>query len=129
MARIFISYSRVDRYIVEDLSDKLRRLYGHDNVWFDEGLHGGDIWWEEILDEIAARDIFVYVLSNESVQSEIALNQWMFPVRTDLALPNCYDYAIHPSEVSILNTLMNSTEIAANLQSWLDQWDSIMTPG
>lgn len=70
MTRIFISYSRVDRRFVEGLTDKLRRIYTHDNVWFDEGLHGGDIWWEEILDQIAEREIFIYVLSNESVQSE-----------------------------------------------------------
>jgi thiamine transport system substrate-binding protein len=72
---------------------------------------------------------FIDFCLNESVQSEIALNQWMFPVRTDLTLPSSYDYAIHPSEVSILNTLLNSTEITTNLLSWLDQWDSIMTPG
>lgn len=72
---------------------------------------------------------FIDYCLNETVQNEIALNQWMFPVRTDLTLPNVFDYAIHPSEVSILNTLLNSTEIAENLQSWLDQFDSIMTPG
>ena len=70
MAQIFLSYSRVDRRFVEALADKLRRIYGHDNVWFDEGLHGGDIWWEEILEQIASRDIFIYVLSNDSVQSD-----------------------------------------------------------
>ncbi|MFW5692271.1 MAG: SUMF1/EgtB/PvdO family nonheme iron enzyme [Chloroflexota bacterium] len=70
MAQIFVSYSRVDRHFVEALADKLRRIYGHGNVWFDEGLHGGDIWWEEILEQIASRDIFIYVLSNDSVQSD-----------------------------------------------------------
>ncbi|MFC1959118.1 SUMF1/EgtB/PvdO family nonheme iron enzyme [Chloroflexota bacterium] len=69
MPRIFISYSRVDNQFVEVLADKIRQVYGHDNVWFDAGLHGGDIWWEEIRDQIAARDIFIYVLTNDSVQS------------------------------------------------------------
>jgi len=50
-------------------------------------------------------------------------------VRTDLTLPSVYDYAIHPDDVSILNTLLNSTEIASNLQLWLDQYDTVMTPG
>lgn len=70
MTRIFLSYSRVDKRFVEALADKLRRIYGHENIWFDEGLHGGDIWWEEILEQIADRDIFIYVLSNDSVQSD-----------------------------------------------------------
>ncbi len=70
MARIFVSYSRVDKKFVEALAAKLRRMYGHDTIWYDDSLHGGDIWWEEILDQIAERDIFLYVLSNESVKSK-----------------------------------------------------------
>lgn len=72
---------------------------------------------------------FIDFCLNASVQSEISLNQWMFPVRTDLTLPSVFDYAIHPNEVSILNTLLNSTEIAEQLQTWLDQYDTVMTPG
>ncbi len=72
---------------------------------------------------------FIDFCLNATVQSEIPLNQWMFPVRTDLTLPSVYNYAIHPSEVSILNTLLNSTEIAAKLQDWLDEFDAVMTPG
>lgn len=71
---------------------------------------------------------FIDYCLNATVQSEIPLNQWMFPVRTDLTLPSVFDYAIHPNEVSILNTLLNSTEIAANLQKWLDEFDTVMTP-
>ncbi|MGY5880729.1 MAG: thiamine ABC transporter substrate-binding protein [Candidatus Thorarchaeota archaeon] len=71
---------------------------------------------------------FIDYCLNATVQTEIALNQWMFPVRTDLVLPSVFDYAIHPDDVSILNTLLDSTEIATNLQSWLDQFDTVMTP-
>lgn len=72
---------------------------------------------------------FIDYCLNATVQNEIPLNQWMFPVRTDLTLPSVFNYAIHPSEVSILNTLLNSTEISENLQSWLNQFDTVMTPG
>ena len=72
---------------------------------------------------------FIDYCLNITVQQEIALNQWMFPVRTDFDLPSVYDYAIHPDEISILNMLLNSTEIATNLQSWLDDYTTIMTPG
>ncbi|TFH02070.1 MAG: thiamine ABC transporter substrate-binding protein, partial [Candidatus Thorarchaeota archaeon] len=72
---------------------------------------------------------FIDYCLNATVQSEIGLNQWMFPVRTDLTLPSVFDYAIHPNEVSILNTLMPRTEIVANLQEWLDEFDAVMTPG
>jgi hypothetical protein len=70
MPRLFISYSRVDRPFVDDFVPLLRRVFGFENIWFDENLHGGQIWWEEILSQIAVCDIFVYLLSNESITSE-----------------------------------------------------------
>ncbi len=73
MARIFISYSRVDTPFVERLYYLLQRLRPSDQVWYDQapdGLLGGDSWWEVILDAIADCDVFIYVLSNESVQSK-----------------------------------------------------------
>lgn len=76
MARIFISYSRVDREFVVALAKLLREVYGYENVWYDENLHGGDIWWKEILDAIAECDIFIYLLSNESVTSPYCLAEF-----------------------------------------------------
>jgi thiamine transport system substrate-binding protein len=72
---------------------------------------------------------FIDYCLNMSVQQEIALNQWMFPVRSDVALPSAFEYAIHPDEIGALNTLLNSTVIATNLQDWLQQYDSVMTTG
>ena len=72
---------------------------------------------------------FIDYCLNITVQQEIPLNQWMFPVRTDLTLPNVFQYAIHPDEISILNSLLNSTEIRTNIQSWLDEYTAVMTPG
>jgi thiamine transport system substrate-binding protein len=71
---------------------------------------------------------FIDYCLNATVQMEIPLNQWMFPVRTDLALPSVYQYAIHPDEVSVLNQLLDRTEISLNLSSWLDLWDATRTP-
>jgi formylglycine-generating enzyme required for sulfatase activity len=76
MAKIFISYSRVDREFVEALAKLLREVYGYDNVWYDENLHGGDIWWQEILDAIDRCEIFIYLLSNESVTSPYCLAEF-----------------------------------------------------
>ncbi|MFW9925496.1 MAG: hypothetical protein ACFFDM_01890, partial [Candidatus Thorarchaeota archaeon] len=71
---------------------------------------------------------FIDYCLNATVQQEIPLNQWMFPVRTDLTLPSVYQYAIHPDEINILNDLLNSTVISANLTVWLDLWDETRTP-
>jgi thiamine transport system substrate-binding protein len=62
------------------------------------------------------------------VQTEIPYNQWMFPVRTDLSLPSVFEYAIHPDEVSLLNSLLTSSVISSNLSDWLDLWDITRAP-
>jgi hypothetical protein len=46
MVHIFISYSRVDRPFVQELARHLRRIYAAESIWFDEELHGGEIWWQ-----------------------------------------------------------------------------------
>ncbi|MFW9974860.1 MAG: thiamine ABC transporter substrate-binding protein [Candidatus Thorarchaeota archaeon] len=71
---------------------------------------------------------FIDYCLNATVQTEIPLNQWMFPVRTDLTLPNVYQYAIHPDQVSVLNQLLNSTEISSNLSNWLSLWTATRAP-
>jgi thiamine transport system substrate-binding protein len=71
---------------------------------------------------------FIDYCLNATVQMEIPLNQWMYPVRTDLTLPSVYQYAIHPDEINILNDLLNSTVISNNLDTWLDLWDATRTP-
>jgi hypothetical protein len=72
MLQIFISYSRDDSGFVEDLIPQLQIGFPDLRIWHDKsphGLQGGDLWWEAILIAIAESDVFVYILSNESVQS------------------------------------------------------------
>lgn len=69
MPRIFISYSRVDAQFTRLLVGRLNTVYRPENVWYDEHLYGGVQWWQKILQEIAACDVFIYLLSNESVTS------------------------------------------------------------
>lgn len=50
----------------------LRRMRPQWHIWYDQapdGLLAGDKWWDEILDALALSDIFIYILSNESVNS------------------------------------------------------------
>lgn len=72
MPQAFISYSRVDNAFVEGFIQLLQKAFPNLTIWYDQsphGLIGGDNWWEEILKAIAASDIFIYILSNESVNS------------------------------------------------------------
>jgi hypothetical protein len=51
---------------------RLQQMRPSCTVWYDQAPHGvlgGDVWWDEIMNAVSAADIFIYVLSNESVRS------------------------------------------------------------
>src|SRR5579884_897529 len=70
--RIFVSHSHKDNEFGVKLVEDLRRVLGDESaVWYDAkgGLHGGDTWWSKIIEEITARNIFIVVLSPDSMSS------------------------------------------------------------
>lgn len=76
MAKIFISYSRKNRRFVNKLAKELRKIHKHDDVWFDKHIMGGDDWWATICSQIEECDFFIYVLSEESVNSAYCKAEW-----------------------------------------------------
>jgi hypothetical protein len=96
--RIFISYKRADRHYTERLANHLTRIYGHETVWYDRDIYGGQRWWEEIERQIEQRDVFIYLLSREAVESVYCRAEFteawvkekhIIPVQIrDLRLPN-----------------------------------------
>lgn len=69
MAQIFISYSRSDRPFIDQFLPLIRRVYGSGSLWFDDEIHGGVDWWQMILTEVGNCQLFVYLISNESLES------------------------------------------------------------
>lgn len=72
MTQLFISYSRVDIPFVELFYKRLQHSFPDLKIWYDKaphGLIGGGNWWNDILSKIAESDVFIYILSNESVNS------------------------------------------------------------
>jgi hypothetical protein len=70
--RIFLSHSKKDDDFGVKLVEDLRRALGDEAaVWYDSlgGLHGGDTWWRTILEALQTRNIFIVVLSPNSMQS------------------------------------------------------------
>ena len=67
MANIFMSYNREDEDKTKALVNDIEEL-GHD-VWFDHELGGGQNWWDKILETIRNCDVFVFVLSADSLDS------------------------------------------------------------
>ncbi|HEX2908746.1 MAG TPA: SUMF1/EgtB/PvdO family nonheme iron enzyme [Phototrophicaceae bacterium] len=69
MAQIFISYSRADRSFLDNFVPLIRKVYGNDCLWYDDDIHGGADWWETILAEIGKCQLFIYLISNEALES------------------------------------------------------------
>ncbi|PJF27161.1 MAG: hypothetical protein CUN52_14910, partial [Phototrophicales bacterium] len=63
------SYSRADVLFVEELVSLLQSVYPNHVIWYDQHISGGEDWWKMILGEINACDIFIYLMSNDSLQS------------------------------------------------------------
>src|SRR5437764_1353185 len=90
--RIFVSHSHHDNNFSIKLAQDLRRVLGdEDAVFYDVkgGLHGGEIWWDKIVKELTARDVFILILSPNAMKSiwvrretNIALieNKYILPI-------------------------------------------------
>jgi Tol biopolymer transport system component len=70
MADLFLSYSRRDKVFVQRLGDALT-AQGRD-LWVDwQDIPATADWWKEVVAGIEAADSFVFVISPDSVQSEV----------------------------------------------------------
>lgn len=67
MLHVFISYSAQRRDLVKTLAEDIRAL-GHE-IWFDQELVGGHVWWDRILKEIRNCDLFLFALAPEAMDS------------------------------------------------------------
>ena len=75
--RIFVSHSAKDNDFGAKLVSDLQRAIGdNDAIWYDvSGLQGGDEWWDKIVEELTTRDVFIIVLSPNSVVSRWVLRE------------------------------------------------------
>jgi hypothetical protein len=86
---LFISYSSQDRAAVATLVAALRRAGLQ--VWIDEQLGGGEMWWAAILEQIRRCDGLVLALSEHSLSSR--------PCRAELAYAQALRRPILPVQI------------------------------
>jgi serine/threonine kinase PknH len=65
---VFISHSSHDHAAVRSLIQHLQT--GHESVWLDQSLIGGEAWWQRILHQIRSCTVFIVALSNSCLQSK-----------------------------------------------------------
>ena len=64
--KVFVSYARADKPYCIRIIETLR---AHD-VWHDQGLSAGQDWWQEILRRLEWCEVFLYLLSPDSLTSQ-----------------------------------------------------------
>ena len=64
---VFVSYSRRDEKLVRRLLSAFR--HAQEEVLYDRELPGGELWWQKILEQIRRCDVFVFALSQNSLDS------------------------------------------------------------
>ena len=71
----------------------------------------------------AARTVVDW-LASENVQRDVPLSMFVFPARQGIALPSVFtDFAARPANPERLEP----ATIASNLDTWLRQWDAVMS--
>jgi TIR domain len=87
---VFLSYAHQDVDVVAALRQDLEDI--GQSVWIDTTLHGGQIWWDEILRQVRDCHVFIFAVSRHSLASEACLsecdyaadvNRPFLPVRID----------------------------------------------
>ena len=77
-AFLFVSYSRKDSGIVYPLIERLASAGVR--VWYDSGIHGGEIWPEVIADHLNRSAACLVFMSQNAVQSHNCFNELIFAV-------------------------------------------------
>ncbi|GEM_PF-5495115 len=67
--RIFISYSSKNKDVVETLADDIRGMSHDYDIWYDQELSGGQQWWDTIIHNLQQCDVFIFVMSLDSLES------------------------------------------------------------
>jgi serine/threonine kinase PknH len=101
---VFVTYARKDRAAVEALARDLDR--SHNAVWLDQELTGGQAWWDAILGQIRACDLYVFALSPESLRSRACKSEleYALAVRRPLLPVLIQDVTIAHAPPAIANT-------------------------
>ena len=113
--RAFISYSRADYEIVEELYEGIADRHGHPTFLDTESLRGGEEWWNRILREIRECQLFIFALSPNSVRSK--------PCREEL------DYALtlkKPVRVVLVREMPPGDLLLEEIK--LVNWDLFVNP-
>ena len=122
---VFVSYSRLDRDFALRLVECLR-AWGHE-TWLDiQNIPKGSPWPDEIDKGLAAADVVVGVLSDNSMLSGNVKNEWDWALEYDTPL---IPVRLRPCKVSHRYVRLDYIDCAANETVGFDQLhQALQTP-
>ena len=92
---VFVSYSSRDRDAVKSLTQDLQDA--DEQVWVDQRLAGGEAWWRAILEQIRGCDVFIFALSQNSIESK--------PCQAELQYAQALGLPILPVQVGPIDSM------------------------
>ena len=92
---VFVSYSSRDRDAVKSLTQGLQDA--DEQVWMDQRLAGGEAWWRAILEQIRGCDVFIFALSQNSIESR--------PCQAELQYAQALGLPILPVQVGPVDSM------------------------
>jgi serine/threonine kinase PknH len=92
---VFVSYSSRDRDAVKSLTQDLQDA--DEQVWMDQRLAGGEAWWRAILEQIRGCDVFIFALSQNSIESR--------PCQAELQYVQALELPILPVQVGPVDSM------------------------
>lgn len=78
--------------------------------------------------EQLAKEFIDWFITPE-VQSQIYLNQWVYPAIKGIDIPECYSIVTPFEDITPLNSRILPDTISANLDTWLTKWEISVATG
>lgn len=92
---VFVSYSSRDSDAVKSLTQDLQDA--DEQVWMDQRLAGGEAWWRAILEQVRGCDVFIFALSQNSIESK--------PCQAELQYAQALDLPVLPVQVGPVDSM------------------------
>ncbi len=118
-APMMVSYATDGAYAVHNYGESLYKAYIPEGKGFIQ-IEGASV--VSNCDSASLAKSFIDFMLSDEFQSEIPLNQWMFPV-TAVRLPEVFSHAVVPDEILSID----AEEMEKNQEKWLSEWHKIMT--
>ncbi len=112
MPKIFVSYSRKDQRFARRFVSILKRAYGDTSVFYDRDISGGTEWWSKILKEIGKADIFIYLLSSQSLTAPYC--------RAEMREAMRLGKRFLPVRIKANTRIDQAQDLARHIRQWLD---------